>query len=188
MCYDRSADNILYDRDLTEKMIRENYACIYAYCFRHLGHRETAEDITQEVFLRFFSHAERYREYGKLKNYLYVIAGNLIRDYHRKCDRHSLSGVCEEQEHIPMTAEVVRRGDFSFGSEESEQVIERLHVREALAVLDADERDIVILRYYQELRIKDIAMIKRMPASTVRYQLRRAEKRLKKELLAGKER
>ena len=176
------------DERFAEKLICENYEDIYKYCYRHLREKTLAEDITQEVFLRFFSHAERYREYGKLKNYLYVIAGNLIRDYHRKCDRHSLSGVCEEQEHIPMTAEALRRRDFSFWAEESEQVIERLHVQEALAVLDADEQDIVILRYYQELRIKDIAMIKRMPASTVRYQLRRGEKRVKKELLAGKER
>ena len=80
----RSPDRIIYDEEYRDRLIRENYADIYAYCFRHLGHRETAEDLTQETFLRFLRNVERYREYGKIKNYLYVIAGNVIRDHYRK--------------------------------------------------------------------------------------------------------
>ena len=64
-----------------EEIIRENYGDIYKYCFRHLNRKGEAEDMTQEVFLRFLTHREQYREYGKIKNYLYVIAGNAVKDY-----------------------------------------------------------------------------------------------------------
>ena len=76
--------NLVLDRDKMEDLIRENYMCIYKYCFYHLGDRDTAQDITQEVFLKFIKEIGRYREYGKLKNYLYVIARNSIRDYGRR--------------------------------------------------------------------------------------------------------
>ena len=43
-----------------------------------------AEDLTQEVFTRFFSNLYRYKEYGKVKNYLYTIAGNTVKNYYKK--------------------------------------------------------------------------------------------------------
>ena len=55
-------------------------------------------------------------------------------------------------------------------------------VQEALSVLEKTEKEIVILRYYQDLRIKDISRIMGMPASTVRYRLKAAERILKEKL------
>lgn len=45
--------------------------------------------------------------------------------------------------------------------------------------MDELDRELLILRYYQELRIKDISIILDMPASTVRYKMKSAEKKLK---------
>ena len=61
----------------------------------------------------------------------------------------------------------------------------RMEIREALAVLESPDREIVILRYYQELKIRDIAAVMRMPASTVRYRLKAAEKELRRRLEKG---
>ncbi len=47
---------------------------IYQYCLLHINDPYEAEDLTQEVFTRFFSNLYRYKEYGKVKNYLYTIA------------------------------------------------------------------------------------------------------------------
>ena len=51
----------------------------------------------------------------------------------------------------------------------------RVGVREALAALESPDREIVILRYSQDPKIKDIAPVTGMPASTVRYRLKTAE-------------
>ncbi len=72
---------LIYDEEKLDELIRENYIHIYKYCFYHLGDKETAEDITQDVFLKFLRGLEDYYEYGKLKNYLYVVAKNTMKDY-----------------------------------------------------------------------------------------------------------
>lgn len=75
---------IAIDKDKIDALIQENYMSIYKYCFYHVHNRDVAQDITQDVFLKFIKEIKRYREYGKLKNYLYVIARNSIRDHARK--------------------------------------------------------------------------------------------------------
>lgn len=168
----RPLDRIIYDKEYADRLIRENYADIYVYCFRHLGHRETAEDLTQETFLKFLRTAERYREYGKIKNYLYVIAGNAIRDHYRK------------PKEIPMEKDLSAERN-PIPDPDVEYAAERVEIREALAALDSPDREIVILRFYQELKVKDIAGVMNMPASTVRYRLKTAEKELRRRFEKG---
>lgn len=141
------------------------YDKIYGYCYRHVNHRETAQDITQEVFLRVLLHLENYRHYGKFENYLYVIAGNLCRDYYRK--RRVLS--LEDLE--------LQKEESGFARTE-----EQLVVGQALKKLSEQEREIILLRFYQDLKIKDIAKILGLKLSTVKYHLKRAQERLEDEL------
>lgn len=63
--------------------LEEQYDKIYRYCYYKLHHREKAEDITQETFLRFLEN-ENYRDTGKGLQYLYTIARNLCIDEFRK--------------------------------------------------------------------------------------------------------
>ena len=84
MFENKKIQNLFLNEEKVEDLIRRYYSDIYKYCFFHLGNRETAEDITQEVFLKFLKSLDSYREYGKLKNYLYVVAKNTIRDFQRK--------------------------------------------------------------------------------------------------------
>lgn len=154
--------NISYDEDEIDALIRENYIYIYKYCFFHVRNKEAAQDITQDVFLKFIKELERYCEYGKLKNYLYVIAKNSIRDYFRKLKETDLEG----------TDEAWYDGGLA-------DIPERLDILNALESLEPLDKELIILRYYQELRIRDIVQIVNMPASTVRYKLKNAEKVLK---------
>lgn len=172
MFHFRSPDRIRYDKEYADRVILDNYEDIYAYCFRHLAHRETAEDLTQETFLKFLAGAQGYREYGKLKNYLYVIAGNLIRDYYRKKKEISVEAYMDTMGAALPDAEVERAG-------------ERIEIRRALAGLELLDREIIILRYYQELKIKDISAVTGLPASTARYRLKKAEKQLRDRLEKG---
>lgn len=161
----KSENSLFYEEGRVEELIRENYEDIYRYNFYHTGNRVLAQDITQEVFLRFLNNLENYSEYGKVKNYLYVIAGNCIRDHQRR----------------------PRIFDMEMAAEEScdgglEDIPERMSVADAVNSLADQEKEIIYLRYYQELKIRDIAAILSMPASTVRYQLKRAEKALRVKL------
>lgn len=157
--------NLSYDEEKIDALIRENYMYIYRYCFFYVGNKEVAQDITQDVFLKFVKELEHYREYGKLKNYLYVIAKNSIKDYFRKPKETDLEDV----------AEVCYDGGLA-------EAPVRLDILNALESLETLDKELIILRYYQELRIKDIVQFVNMPASTVRYKLKNAEKVLKARL------
>ncbi len=155
---------LIYDEEKLDELIRENYIHIYKYCFYHLGDKETAEDITQDVFLKFLRGLEDYYEYGKLKNYLYVVAKNTMKDYFRKA-RNTENDNAEKC--------------YDGGLEEIPQ---RLDILQALNSLDMSDKELIILRYYQELKLRDIARIMNLPMSTVRYKLNNAEKLIKKKL------
>lgn len=156
---------LIFDEGEIETLIQENYKCIYRYCFYHVRNREVAQDITQDVFLKFIKEIDRYKEYGRLKNYLYVIAKNSIRDYIRKTKKGNLK--------------LVEEGYDDGGIDKK---LMQMSIWEALDSLDDLDKEIIILRYYQELRIKDISQIIDIPASTVRYKLKNAEKALKNRL------
>lgn len=158
--------NILYNNASTDKLIRENYEPIYKYCYYHLKNSYTAQDLTQDVFLKFLTNLEKYLECGKVRNYLYVIARNAINDFMRKPKEISFDDIMEEKTEI----------------ENMDVITNRIMVLNALDKLGDMEKEIIILRYYQELRLKDIANIVSLPISTVRYKLKQAEKELEKEL------
>ena len=63
--------------------INEQYDKIYRYCFLRVRHKETAEDLTQETFLRYLEHPQYHSE-DKTLQLLYTIAGNLCTDEFRK--------------------------------------------------------------------------------------------------------
>ena len=72
------------DEGAIEEFVTKYYPSILRYCRFHLPDRDEAEDVTQEVFARFFGTLSTYQHHGKLANYLYVIAGNLCRDSVKK--------------------------------------------------------------------------------------------------------
>lgn len=98
-------------------------------------------------------------------NYLYVIAKNTIRDYVRKIKNVNLE---------------LAEGKYDDGGIEKKLI--QISIRDALNSLEDLDREIIILRYYQQLRIKDISQIVNLPVSTVRYKLKNAEKILKNKL------
>ena len=79
-----------------DQFVSKHYSKIYQYCLLRVRDHGYAEDLTQETFLKFFQAFERYKHYGKALNYLYVIAGNLCKDYFRKEDRIEISELPEE--------------------------------------------------------------------------------------------
>lgn len=160
--------DVIYDEEKIEGLIRQNYADIYKYCFYHVGNRETAQDLTQDVFLKFLSRLDDYYEYGKLKNYLYIVAKHAIADYFRRPKEVSLDEVEEKTSDDGM-----------------EKIPVRVDILQVLNLLDSFEKELIILRYYQDLRIKDIAQILDMPVSTIRYKIKKAEMTIKNKLDIG---
>ena len=117
--------------------LREQYDRIYRYCYFRLGSRVLAEDFTQEAFLRYYQHYEGLSGVAALKC-LYTIARNLCMDEYRRERR-------TEPEYPPVYETT------------EEAVIEGIDVRAALQRLTQMERELLLLRYVNEVPVSVIA-------------------------------
>ncbi|MDE6035910.1 MAG: sigma-70 family RNA polymerase sigma factor [Ruminococcus sp.] len=111
--------------------LHSQYDKIYRYCYIRIRNRETAEDITQETFLRFLEKPQ-YHNINKDLQYLYTIAGNLCTDFYRK----------KRTEELP--------DDIPDISCNEETIIENVALSIALEKLPAEDREIILLRYVNE--------------------------------------
>ena len=150
-----------------EDFVRKYYPMILRYCQLHIQDLDYAEDLTQETFARFFRTLNQYQHYGKVVNYLYVIAGNLCRDHHRKPGEIPIEELPEQPVYQMETLDL------------------RLDVHRALEHLPSELLEVTILYFFQELKQKEIARILDIGLPLVKYRIRRAKELL--EQLLGKE-
>ncbi len=137
---------------------------LYGFFRRRLGSPQRAEDLTQETFLGVIRGVSRYEPRALVRTYLYGIALKLLAAERRK-QRNDSPGLEAAAE--PTTS----------GTQES-----GLWVREAMAKLDPSEREILMLREYEQLSYAEIADLLRLPVNTVRSRLFRARMALKNHL------
>lgn len=140
------------------------YDEIYRFCLYLTGQETDSYDITQEVFLRFIKYVDSY-EYRNLKGYLLIIARNLCRDYfHHKKD------TCCIEDDSYMGAEDTKLSNLE----------NRMVLWQALQQLPVKQREIIVLKIYEELRFHEIAEILGCNQSTVKSRFRLGIKSLRK--------
>ncbi len=118
--------------------INEQYDKIYRYCFLKVRHKETAEDITQETFLRYLEHPD-YKSVDKTLQLLYTIAGNLCKDEFRKKKASELSDTDPSDDDI------------------EDSVLSGFDLKQALNKLSESDKEIILLRYVNEVPVNVIA-------------------------------
>lgn len=146
--------------------VRKYYGDILSYCHYHCPDQEYAEDLAQETFTRFFTKLSDYRHTGKAKNYLYTIAGNLCRDYFKKI-RES-----------PFEADEASR-KIDSADPPDEEILNRLLIGQALGALQEEFREVIILYYFQELKLTEIADTLQIGLPLVKYRLKQAKIQLR---------
>ena len=133
------------------------------------GNEEAAYDCTQETFLRLIRFYGTYTEKRKFKAWLFRIARNVCYDHFRK------------EKEIP--EEAVTLG-LSPGRAEEDKNLARMErgqvIRAALEKLPRMQRDVVILRFYHQLSIQEIATITDSSIPTVKSRLRQSMDKLRK--------
>ncbi len=149
------------DEEAIELFVRKYYPLILNYCRYHTYIDGTAEDLAQETFERFFRSFASYRHSGKLANYLYVIAGNLCRDSMKK-RRDMLPGELPDPGEDPLDA-----------------VEGRLDLERAVEKLPEEMREVIILHYFQHLKIREVAEITGIGLPLAKYRIRKAKTMLK---------
>lgn len=130
----------LYDR---------HHLSIFNYIYARTSHRQVAEDLTGEVFIRMIRHLSEYEERGiPFRAWLYRIASNLVKDHYRRSENAPLPLFAAEEVNAPMNSpdSVV------------EQTLTIASVQKALAAIDEAQRDVVILRFLAGMSLKEVAL------------------------------
>ena len=158
-------------RECLNELVELYYPVILRYCMWHMPDMESAQDATQETFLKLVRFIERYHHRGQFKSFLYKIAANTCIDIKRKraVPEFSLESLPENY----AAAEVQSESGFRTAED-------RLQLASALTCLDSTQQELVLLRYGQELSLKEISAVTGLPLRTVQTKLRRAVQKMNK--------
>jgi RNA polymerase sigma-70 factor, ECF subfamily len=161
--------------DVFAGLYRQFYDDIFRYCVHRLFDRSTAEDITSEVFFKAVEHIEDFKGTEiQFRNWLYTIATNAINNHIRKKVRRDA-----------LTSIFVQKAAYNYEDCKSGEKIpeERLVLlQKAIFELKPKYQTIITLRFFENLKLTEIAEVLSSRPSTVRSQLARALAKLRKKL------
>jgi RNA polymerase sigma-70 factor, ECF subfamily len=141
---------------------------IFAFLRRRIADQSRAEELTQETFLALIRAAFRYQPRALFRTYIYAIAFKILRDDRRKMAFRSFFLGPNE------------KSDLAPAAPESNDEI--LWLRQALGRLDSTDREILLLREFEQLSYLEIADLLKLPLNTVRSRLFRARLALRERL------
>lgn len=144
---------------------------VYRISFHYFGNREDAEDVSQDVFLKLYSHNTKFESEEELKAWLIRVTTNTCHSYFRNPFRKRKTEIDEKE--IENTV----------GSSSSEQeIINRKVVMDAVMSLPERYRIVVYLYYYEEYSICQISNTLNIKETTIQTRLSRAREKLKSAL------
>lgn len=162
-----------------EVLVKRHYKYIFSYVYRKVGDYHLAYDMTQEILIKMMKSLYQYKSFGKFPHWLLTIAVNHCRDYYRS---RSYKQKLQENELSPSIKDGKENvEDLVSKKEESERV------RLALEQLPEYQREAIILKYYQDLKIKEIAKITDAKESTVKSRLKQGIDKLRILLKGGEQ-
>ncbi|MDP9039227.1 MAG: RNA polymerase sigma factor [Acidobacteriota bacterium] len=167
------------DPELLDRLIELYQHRLLRYLIFLTGKREVAEDLFQETWMRVLLRGGQYNGKARFDTWLFTIARNLVIDLSRKRTMSSLDELSESSDESrpfeiaadsPSPLEQLRVGE------------DRAEVAEVLLKLEPNYREVLVLRFHEELSLEEIAGVTRAPLSTVKSRLYRGLAALKPEI------
>lgn len=157
------------DAEACRSFVRQYQSAVFGVCYRMVGHREDAEDVAQEVFLRAFRNLHRWDSARPLVPWLLTITINRCRTWlSRHSSRRMLSAEVVEEPRDRDSAP-----DRSDLGEELQRALERLR---------EEYRACFVLYHLNDLNLDEISEIVGSPKGTIKTWLHRARRELAEEL------
>jgi RNA polymerase sigma-70 factor (ECF subfamily) len=144
----------------------------YGYFYRLTGNKDISDELLSELFVKLVEKIGSYKG-GSFESWLFTIASNIFHDYLRsKQRRKKLLETQKEQLESQTT-----------GPKQSDgEQIDRLQIQ--LRRLDADTRELIMLRFYSQLSFKEIAQTRSEPIGTTLAKMHRGLKKLREHMEA----
>ena len=153
-----------------EQLVEQYGNVLYAFCNQLTGSRQEGEELYQETFLKAVRWLDSCGGFqGSFRPFLYKIAKNICIDLNRTMERTEVS-----LESLP--------GEPAYQESGFAAAEEKANLRALTAQLEPEQRELVLLRFAQQLKLREIAQITGLPLRTVQSRLRAALKTLKMQL------
>ncbi|WP_055665849.1 sigma-70 family RNA polymerase sigma factor [Desnuesiella massiliensis] len=165
--------------DFMEGVLESYGDRVLKLCYIILKDLHAAQDLTQEVFIQVYKSRSKFREESSLYTWIYKIAINKCRTYAK---RHSRM-VYFDSEEINLLV------DNDFSEEElslEESVVRSISsakIKDIITGIKPIYREVILLYYFEDLSIKDIAEVLEEKESTIKSKLFRARELLKQEFI-----
>ena len=167
------------DADLLDELIERYQHRLLRYLLFLTGNREVSEDLFQETWIRVLLRGSQYNGKARFDTWLFTIARNLVIDLSRKRTAVSLEELSESSDDDrpmefpnddPSPLEQIQTGE------------DRAEVTEVLHKLESSSREVLLLRFYEELSLEEISSVTKAPLSTVKSRLYRGLAALRPEI------
>ena len=169
------------DRRAFEELMRKYERKIFSFVVRMVRNEDTAVDLTQDFFFKIFTVLDKYNYEYKFSTWAYRICYNLVIDYIRKnqaqVDSLDDEGVTSRD---LLESENINRED-GFRSLAREET--RDYVWRVVDQIPLKFRELILLRYIQDLKYEEIAEITALPVGTVKNRIFKAKEILKQEMV-----
>ena len=167
-----------------EILLNRHRKPVFNFILRFVGHREVAEDLLQDTFLRVIKGAAAYERQAKFTTWLYTIARNLCVDQsrRRKHRRHaSLDAPMAANEDSGTLLDVIPGNEMA---SDRKTVNKQLHetLERAIRALSDEQREVFLMREFLDMPFKQIAEVVGVPENTVKSRMRYALEKLRLEL------
>lgn len=149
-----------------DTLVFRYHKSLYGYAYRLLQDEKLAEDMVQETFLKIYQQGKKGCVPDQFKPWLYKIATNSCKDYWRKAST--------QREHVSAQS-APEQGDVR---PIIDRQLERKWMIDLLNQLSFEYRSVLYLRFYQDLKYAEIALILELPINTVKGRIARGLKYL----------
>lgn len=162
-----------------ETIVSRYHSKIFSYIYRMNNNYHNTNDITQEVFIKICRSIKKYNPEFSFKTWIYVIASNTCKDYLKSAYVQKTVCGLEMPENILDNEDTPE--EFLLKQDEREAIMEVLNQ------LGDIHREVVVLRFYEDLKLDEIALVLDIPVGTVKSRLSNGLHNLKKLLIKGGE-
>jgi len=159
------------DPQLLDLLIEQYQFRLFRYLLHLTGSRERAEDFFQETWVRVLERGHQYDGRWKFEAWLFTIARNLILDWHRRKKPESFESLRGPDENAPAFDVKDEKSATPLESFLYEEQREGIHV--SLGKIPAVYREVLVLRFQEEMQLEEIAGVLSTPISTVKSRLYR---------------
>ncbi len=159
------------DPELLDRLIEQYQSRLLRYLIYLTGNRALAEDVFQETWVRVLERGGQYNGRTKFEAWLFAVARHLVIDSYRRKTPASLDALTDQNgEDSPMEIED-SKAPSAFEVLSGEEDAARVNA--ALGKLPAIYREVLALRFQEDMKLEEIAAVTSAPLSTVKSRLRR---------------